>query len=59
MASGNSIGAIIGNLAPDERKIWEDGYRAGQKRDERQSNPFDPNTREWELWDDGWYNGYE
>lgn len=51
-------GSILGNISTDEMRIWKEGFQIGQNGASRDENPYQKNTREWELWDDGWYKGY-
>lgn len=40
-------------------KAWADGYRAFCKGDLESSNPFDPASKEFEFWSDGWTDGLD
>ncbi len=34
---------------------WAEGVEAHKRGEDIESNPYDPKSREWEIWRTGWY----
>ena len=43
---------------PNLEETWLDGYQAGMKEQAEESNPYAMDSKEYALWNEGWWAGF-